>query len=274
MLHEDWQGDFLGKFFFKGRGYEYRVRGYGKPVLITTSISSDYGSYEWRFIFECLAGTFQVYAADILGPDCQWRNLPHSPAYYEGFVRTFLETVIGKRSSIISGPVDAPFALKASLEIPKLVDKVLIVSHDGVWRINIHDRVCRSVLRRILRMPNMENVTRSNASKRIRVVFPGKMGKFSAKEPRPMYERRVNPKYPPLPLLSERWFVELACGTSLMQASTRPSKNIRKSRHIRGEIGKFHIPRNTRLTCFRRSGELPVRKGALQFCDDAIRFLG
>jgi len=44
---------------------------------------------------------------------------------------------------------------------------------------------------------------------------------------------------------------------------------IRKSKHIVGEMDDFRILRNSRLIVFQRSGELPMRKDALRFCEDA-----
>jgi pimeloyl-ACP methyl ester carboxylesterase len=276
MLNKDPLGGFIGSFRHGKDEIAYHVKGEGSPVLMTMGLSAAGGSYDWRYIFDCLAGAFKVYAVDVLGLESRRHGLPHGPSYYQKLVEAFLGKVIGERSSIISGPVEAPFALKASFERPGLIDKILIVSPDGARRIATHDTIGRSVLYRILRIPKVESVMYGSiASKRSMLVFLRKIRRSRAiKKVRPIGKGRMRQKYPPLPLLSERRFIESAWGTSLMQAPMRLSKMIRKSRRIVGEMDDFRILRNSRLIVFQRSGELPMRKDALRFCDDAIKFLG
>jgi pimeloyl-ACP methyl ester carboxylesterase len=267
------------KIFRYGRDkIAYHVEGEGRPVLMTMGISAAGGSYDWRYIFECLAGAFRVYALDVLGMESQRHSqrhsLPHGSSYYQKLVEEFLAKVIEGRASVISGPVEAPFALKASFERPRLVDKLLIVSPDGARRIATHNTIGRSVLYRILRLPKLESVMYgSTVSKRSMLVFLRSIRR-PGKEPRPLVKSRLRLKYPPLSLLSERRFVESAWGTSLMQAPVGLSRMVRKSRRIVGELDEFRILRHSRLIVFQRSGELPMRKDALRFCDDAIKFLG
>ncbi len=274
MARADAFGGYTGVFRYGGAEIDYHMEGEGSPVLMTMGLSAKGGSYDWRYIFECLAGAFKVYAVDLLGLESKRHSLPHGSSYYQKLVEAFLEQVIGKRTSIISGPIEAPFTMKASFERPKLVDKLLIVSPDGARRIATHDTIGRSVLYRILRIPKVESVMYGSiASKRSMLVFLRKVRRIK-KQPRPLAKSRMRQKYPPLPLLSERRFIESAWGTSLMQAPVRLSKMIRKSRRIVGEMDDFRILRNSRLIVFQRSGELPMRKDALRFCDDAIKFLG
>jgi pimeloyl-ACP methyl ester carboxylesterase len=274
MLKKDPLGGYIGTFRYGDEEITYHVEGKGSPVLMTMGLSAAGGSYDWRYIYECLAGAFKVYAVDVLGLESHRHSLPHGPYYYQKLIEAFLENVIGERSSVISGPVESPFALKASFERPQLMDKLLIVSPDGARRIATHDTIGRSVLYRILRIPKVESVMYGSiASKRSMLVFLRNIRRVW-KKPRPMGRSMARQKYPPLPVLSERRFIESAWGTSLMQAPMRLSKMIRKSRRIVGEMDEFRILRNSRLIVFQRSGELPMRKDALRFCDDAIKFLG
>lgn len=273
MERPDALGGYAGTFRYGDDEITYRMEGEGNPVLMTMGLSAAGGSYDWRYIFECLAGAFKVYAVDVLGLESQRHSLPHGHSYYQKLVEEFLVKVIGKRASIISGPVEAPFSLKASFERPRLVDKLILVSPDGARRIATHDTIGRSVLYRILRIPKLESVMYGSiASKRSMFVFLRKIRR-SRNEPKPLVGSRMRQKYPPLPLLSERRFIESAWGTSLMEAPVRLSRMVRKSRRIVGEMDDFRILRNSRLIVFQRSGELPMRKDALRFCDDAIKFL-
>lgn len=276
MLKRDPLGGYMGIYEHDGEKIAYHVEGEGRPVLMTMGLSARGGSYDWRFIFDCLAGTFKVYALDVLGLEDEKPRLSYGTGHYQKLVEGFMESVVGERMSLISGPIDAQYALKAAFEHTSLVEKILIVSPDGVRRIATHDTIGRSVTYRILRIPKIESVMYGNiSSKRSMLIFLRKVyGRLEEKKARPLIESRMRQKYPPLSTLSERRFMEYSWSRSLMQAPMRLSKMIRKSRRIVGEMDDFRILRNSRLIVFQRSGELPMRKDALRFCDDAIKFLG
>jgi pimeloyl-ACP methyl ester carboxylesterase len=275
MLKKDPLGGCVGTYEHDGEEIAYHVEGEGSPVLMTMGLSARGGSYDWRFIFDCLAGTFKVYALDVLGLEDEKPWLSYGTSHYQKLIEGFMTSVVGEKMSIISGPVDAQFALKAAFEHTSLVEKILIVSPDGVRRIVTHDTIGRSAAYRILHIPKIESVMYGNiASKRSMLIFLRKVyGRLEEKKARPLIESRMKQKYPPLPTLSERRFIEYAWSKSLMQAPMRLSKMIRKSKRIVGEMDDFRILRNSRLIVFQRSGELPMRKDALRFCDDAIKFL-
>jgi hypothetical protein len=275
MLKEDALGGLIGSFRYMGDEFTYHLSGEGRPVLMTMGLSKT-GGYEWRYIFDCLAGAFQVYAIDVLEMDGRRRSPGHGPDYYKGLVESFLKEVIGRRASVISGPVEAPYVLKASFEHPGLVDKMLLVSPDGVRRIVTHDSIGRFALYRILRIPKIESVKYGSiASKRSMLVFLRKVrGWLSSEKPGPLVAGRMRQRHPPLYLLCERRFMESAWGASIMEAPMSLARMVRKSRRIVGELDEFRVLRSSRLIVFHRSGELPMRKDALRFCDDAIKFLG
>src|SRR5208337_1396561 len=154
MFQDDTLNGQVGTFKYREKDIAYHVDGEGNPVLMTMGLSAKGGSYDWRYIFECLAGTFRVYALDVLGLENQ-NKLAHGPLYYEGIIGEFLGKVIGRRSSVIAGPLEAQYALNAAFEHPKLVDKLLIVGPGGVRRVATHDTIGRSALYRILKIPKM-----------------------------------------------------------------------------------------------------------------------
>lgn len=129
MLREDTNGDFIGCFAFEGRNYEYRVRGYGRPVLITASISPRYGSYAWRYIFECLAGTRFVYSLDVEGMIREGEK--KGQGYHAKLVESFLRDIIGVRSTIISGDLEYAAAASAAVEARSLVDRIIFLCSAG-----------------------------------------------------------------------------------------------------------------------------------------------
>jgi len=276
MLQDDALDGYVGAFSYRGEDIAYHTDGEGTPVLMTMGLSAIGGSYDWRYIYDCLAGAFRVYALDVMGLEHERHRQLHGPGYYKELISSFLSRVIGERSSIISGPVEAPFALRASFERPGLVDKVVIVSPDGIRRVATHDTIGRSVLYNILRIPKVESVMYGSiASKRSMLIFLSNIHGHRLKpRAKALYPTRMRHKYPPLSVLSQRRYLQPATSASLMQAPMKLSKMVRRARRMVGEMEDFRILRNARLIVFQKSGELPMRKEALRFCDDAIKFLG
>ncbi|HTY91921.1 MAG TPA: hypothetical protein VMC84_12160 [Methanocella sp.] len=276
MLNADPLGGYTGIYDFNGEPITYHMEGEGSPVLMTMGLSARCGSYYWRHIFDCMAGTFKMYALDPPGIEHEKSRLKYGSTHYQRLIEGFLQSVIREKLSIISGPSTAQYVLKAAFEHPKLVDKILLISPDGVRHILTHDTIGRSVVYRILRIPKVESVMYGNiASKRSMLIFLRKIyGRLDYKKSRALEEGHTRQHFPPLPALSERRFIESAWSASLIQAPIKLSKMIRKSKRIVGEMDDFRILRNSRLIVFQRSGERPMRKDALRFCDDAIKFLG
>jgi hypothetical protein len=156
MLQEDMLGGSTGEFSFRGLTIAYNVEGGGSPVLIARGLSAVRGSYDWRYIFDCLAGAFLVYALDIMGPG----DLPEfGRSHYAAMIESFLRKVIGKRASIISSPVEAPYVLLAAFEAPRFVDKIMLAYPDGTVKIRTYGSIARETVQRRLGIPSIEEVT-------------------------------------------------------------------------------------------------------------------
>ena len=244
MLGDDILDGKVGTFRYKGEDVAYHVDGKGSPVLMTMGLSAIGGSYDWRYIYDCLSGAFQVYALDVLGLEHERHRISHGPCYYEEMIEEFLAKVIGKRSSIISGPVEAQYALNASFEHPKLVDKVVIVSPDGTRRIATHDTIGRSVLYRILQIPKVESIMYGSiSSKRSMLLFLSNIHKHRGnKRPKPLYPSHMKPRYPPLALLSERRFHAAGLGRIADAGAHEAFEDDPESKaYGRGDGGLSHI---------------------------------
>ena len=130
MLREDPEGDYIGEFAYDGRDYEYRVRGYGKPVLITASISSRTGSYAWRYLFECLSGIYFVYSLDV---ESLYKTADEvGPLHYARLIEAFLREIVGARSSIVSGDIEYAAVAAAAREARALVKRVVFICPGGI----------------------------------------------------------------------------------------------------------------------------------------------
>jgi hypothetical protein len=128
MLREDPLGGRIGDFPYRNSTLAYHVEGSGSPVLITHGQSGESDSYDWRYIFDCLAGAFLVYGLDVTGSSDRlerWR------AHYSGLIESFIRKVIGRKTSIIASPVETPFVLLAAFHASRHVDKVMLAFPEG-----------------------------------------------------------------------------------------------------------------------------------------------
>jgi len=151
-LREDQQGDFLGSFAFEDRSYDYRVRGYGRPILITAGIFPKSNSYIWRYIYECLAGTYFVYSLDLEGLISEKKR--YGTLHYAKLVESFIRSVIGTKVSIISGYQESMPVLKAAVDMPSLVRSVMILSPGGIDHLKVQRSIAKAVMDRYIRIPN------------------------------------------------------------------------------------------------------------------------
>ena len=156
MLREDTLGGYVGEFEYRGSTITYNVEGSGSPVLISRGLSAERGSYDWRYIFDCLAGAFLVYALDVTGPG---DLLEFGRSHYSKLIESFLREVVGKRASIIASPVEAPFVLMATFEAPQLADRVMLAYPDGTVKIRVRGTISREAVQRRLGIPSIDEVT-------------------------------------------------------------------------------------------------------------------
>ena len=163
-LPDDPIGGKIGKFLFEGSELEYHVEGWGTPVLITKDISGRYGSYDWRYIFDCLAGTFIVYALGVIGTP--GTRLAHGPRHYARLIEAFIREQVREKAPIITGPLEAAFALQAAFGAPRLVDRVIVVYPDSVARILTHGSLARDQVERALGIPRLEGLAGRRSARR------------------------------------------------------------------------------------------------------------
>jgi pimeloyl-ACP methyl ester carboxylesterase len=156
MLREDPLGGHIGDFEFRDQTLSYHLEGSGRPVLITHGQSGADDSYDWRYIFDCLAGTFRVYALDVTGSS---DRLEFGRAHYAGLIESFIRKAIGGKTSIIASPVEAPFVLLAAFHAPRQVDKVMLAFPEGAVMIRTHGTIGREAVERRLGIPSIEEIT-------------------------------------------------------------------------------------------------------------------
>jgi hypothetical protein len=156
MQREDPLGGHIDDFVFRSSTLTYHVEGSGSPVLITRGQSGEGDSYDWRYIFDCLAGTFRVYSLDVAGPG---GRMEYGRAHYSGLIVAFIRQVIGRRTSIIASPVEARFVLLAAFHAPRQVDKVMLAFPKGPVLIRTRGTIGREAVGSRLGIPSIEEIT-------------------------------------------------------------------------------------------------------------------
>ncbi len=156
MLREDPLGGHIGDFEFRGQALTYHVDGWGEPVLITRGLSAANGSYDWRYIYDCIAGTFQVYALDLAG---EGRRTEFCRHHYAALITTFVRRVVRRQASVIASPREAPFVLLAAFETPQLIDRVMLALPDGTVKVRPRGSIGRGAVERKLGIPSIDAVT-------------------------------------------------------------------------------------------------------------------
>jgi pimeloyl-ACP methyl ester carboxylesterase len=156
MLREDPLGGHIGDFPYRNSTVAYHVEGSGSPVLITHGQSGAGDSWDWRYIFDCLAGTSLVYGLDVTGSS---PRLEFGRSYYSGLIESFIREVIGRRTSIIASPVETPFVLLAAFQAPRHVDRVMLAFPEGAIMIRTHGTIGRDAVERRLGIPSIEEIS-------------------------------------------------------------------------------------------------------------------
>lgn len=278
-LKEDILDGYIGSFNYKGSQFTYHVDGSGHPVLITRSLSARGGTYAWRYIFNCLAGTFKIYSLDVLGPEGYSGNKPrYGERYYVGLITSFIRDVIGGKTSIISGPEEAIYTLSASLEAPGHIDKTMLVYPEGVWKIMPHSTIGRTVTYLTLHIPKIEDILYgTTASKRSMLMFLSdiyRCRRYGAEVRRCRFKVDLDKfTYPSIRLLSRRRLIEPRRAQIHMEAPGQLSRSINPGMNKAGEFESFRIFRSASSIIFQRSQGMPIVRDALRFCDEAMKFL-
>ena len=165
MLREDQNGDFVGEFSFDGRKYEYHLRGYGKPVVITASMSPRYGSYAWRYIFEYLAGAYFVYSLDIEGMIREEEDAGHSR--FEKLIEYFIREIVGVRSSIVAGVREYAVARGAACEARALVDRIVFLCPGGVGGFRLQGSTIAETATKMIGVPALAELRKITTGARV-----------------------------------------------------------------------------------------------------------
>ena len=110
------------------------VGGKGQPVLLLHGFDSSF--LEFRRIYQALKTNYQVIIPDLLGfgfsPRCATSE--YSPSKIISYLIDLLETLhVRNKLKIIGASMGGSTALKLAFEIPKFIDKIILLSPEGLF---------------------------------------------------------------------------------------------------------------------------------------------
>ncbi|MDX1501121.1 MAG: alpha/beta fold hydrolase [Thermoanaerobaculia bacterium] len=96
--------------------------GQGEPLVLLHSFGPGHDSEEWRAAAERLAGSFEVFAPDLLG----WGRSEKPPLAYDGvlylqLIADFLEDVVQRRAVVAAAGLPAAYAVQVAVDHPERV---------------------------------------------------------------------------------------------------------------------------------------------------------
>lgn len=119
---------------FRWRGHElaYSVAGEGEPLLLVHGVYAGASSLEFRENFEELAGSFRVYALDLLGCGLSEKpRLRYGPEDVASQVEDFVKEEIGGGVHLVASSLSAALVVPAAVRGPKLFKKLVLVCPTG-----------------------------------------------------------------------------------------------------------------------------------------------
>lgn len=111
----------------------YTKTGNGKPLLFIHDLNSISNGFEWNPLVHVLSKHFTVYTIDLLGCGRSEKpNITYTNYLYVQLISNFIQSVIGKRTDIITCRSSASIALMACSSNPELFDRILLINPDSI----------------------------------------------------------------------------------------------------------------------------------------------
>ncbi len=146
-----------------GRGEVFRSRhgriryqrlGDGPPVLLLHSFGPGHSAEEWRRTAELLAGSYRVFAPDLLG----WGRSDKPALTYDGelyieLVGDFTRRAIGGRPAAVAAGLTAAYAVQLAVDRPELFRALALLAPSGVELHGDEPDFKDAVVHRLLRLP-------------------------------------------------------------------------------------------------------------------------
>jgi pimeloyl-ACP methyl ester carboxylesterase len=140
-----------GRVFYKAAGLDKP----GTPILFVHGIGAGVSSFTWRKNFDELAGSFPVYALDLLGFGLSDKpsSVPYSASLFSELLADFVRDVTGAPVNVVASSLGAAYAVCSAFENPELVSSLVLVSPTGVGNLSSRPGVTGAAFYGLLQSP-------------------------------------------------------------------------------------------------------------------------
>lgn len=142
--------------FFTWREYDifYNVKGSGSPILLIHDLHPAACNYEWTKLVRRLEKDHTVYAIDMLG--CGRSDKPaitYTTYLYAELIGSFMEQVIGEKTTIIASGISAFPVIMADKLHHKFVDKVILLNPERITTAEKQPDLKSKLLKTLISLP-------------------------------------------------------------------------------------------------------------------------
>lgn len=111
----------------------YTKTGNGKPLLLIHDLNSISSGFTWNPLIHALSKHFTVYNIDLLGCGRSEKpNITYTNYLYVQLISNFIQSVIGKRTDILTCGASASIALMACSSNEELFDRIVLINPDSL----------------------------------------------------------------------------------------------------------------------------------------------
>lgn len=115
----------------------YTKEGTGTPILLIHNETPGSSLYEFHKISHLLANDHEVYAIDLLGYGLSEKtDITYTNFLYVELINDFIQTVIGRKTDIITSGHSAMIAIEAAMQNEKNIRKIMMINPPDLYQMN------------------------------------------------------------------------------------------------------------------------------------------
>ncbi|MFL5735411.1 MAG: alpha/beta fold hydrolase [Chloroflexia bacterium] len=123
------------------------------PLVLLHGHNAAASAAEMRQPFARLAGSYHVYAPDLLGYGLSDRpDIDYDPSVYIEFIEDFLREVVGQPAPLVASSLTSAYAIEAAFSSPEWVTALVLICPTGVRRLLKQSPAGRAI-EGLLRLP-------------------------------------------------------------------------------------------------------------------------
>lgn len=132
----------------------YKVKGYGSPVLLLHDLTLGSSKYEYKYIYEELSKKFKVYVPDLPGyGDSDKPVMTYTASTFKDMLEDFIRNVIKTKTDVVVTGTTAPIILDLAHDDPKLLNSIIMINPLGLYDQNLIPSAQTKLLRLLMDIP-------------------------------------------------------------------------------------------------------------------------